>query len=318
MFVTDALTPLEMMAELLRIDGCLTEDTAAFRTLRHNADLCPAFRDRVDTMLRTYMAYRADVRDTQGPRDEGVDVDIRFLDQEDGTVHAALQIKSFDDIENWRTKKDKEFLTRLKAQIAAATQKLRLDAYWILLCTDAVAHAEQIRLISSELLQYDDVRIVEPVHALALFEARNEWLSAFVARRLCARDRILEDALGEVEDLGVDFAYVLAELLGMACDDRSHVDQETLGSLYDRGRELAAARGGGEDRADELIWALEHRGLHTAIGEVDRLDVSRFPKSWTALYFDASYRGAVDPHRRLMSLLDLTEDRRGRWMRRGG
>ena len=267
MFVTDALTPLEMMAELLRIDGCLTEDTAAFRTLRHNADLCPAFRDRVDTMLRTYMAYRADVRDTQGPRDEGVDVDIRFLDQEDGTVHAALQIKSFDDIENWRTKKDKEFLTRLKAQIAAATQKLRLDAYWILLCTDAVAHAEQIRLISSELLQYDDV---------------------------------------------------LAELLGMACDDRSHVDQETLGSLYDRGRELAAARGGGEDRADELIWALEHRGLHTAIGEVDRLDVSRFPKSWTALYFDASYRGAVDPHRRLMSLLDLTEDRRGRWMRRGG
>ena len=58
MFITERLTPAETLSELLGLKGYSKADTARFRTLRHNDDLCPGFRDRVNAMLDAYKSHR--------------------------------------------------------------------------------------------------------------------------------------------------------------------------------------------------------------------------------------------------------------------
>ncbi len=122
MFITNQLTPAETLSELLNLKGYSKADTERFRKLRHNDHLCPGFRERVDGVLDAYKSHRTDVHDIQGPRDEGVDVLLTYAF--DGEHRVGLQVKSFDEIEAWRTKRDKEFVQRLKAQHATGVHKL--------------------------------------------------------------------------------------------------------------------------------------------------------------------------------------------------
>jgi hypothetical protein len=78
MFITNPLTPAQLLAELLSLRHRSKADTVSFRPLRHNSDLCPAFQEKVDEMLDAYMRHRTDVQDIQGPRDGGVDVLLRY------------------------------------------------------------------------------------------------------------------------------------------------------------------------------------------------------------------------------------------------
>ena len=55
MFITKHLTPAEMLSELLSSKGYTKADTEQFKTLRHNRDLCPSFRERVSAMLDAYI-----------------------------------------------------------------------------------------------------------------------------------------------------------------------------------------------------------------------------------------------------------------------
>lgn len=66
MFITNQLTPVEMLSELLHLPGRDKAETACFRKLGHDKHLCPAFRDRVEAMLAAYKAHRTDVQDVQG------------------------------------------------------------------------------------------------------------------------------------------------------------------------------------------------------------------------------------------------------------
>lgn len=114
MLVTDRLTPGETLAELLDLRGVEIAETVRFRDLGHDRDLCPGFRERVAALLGSYLAYRTDVQDTQGMRDEGIDVHLYY--QLDGTRRVGLQVKSFDEIDKWATGKDPAFMMRLRVR----------------------------------------------------------------------------------------------------------------------------------------------------------------------------------------------------------
>ena len=231
MFITNELTPAEMLSELLSLGGCEPADTHRFRGLGHDSDLCPSFRDRLGAMLTAYKAHRTDVQDVQGPRDEGVDVDLRY--DFNGPHRAGLQIKSFQEIDDWAAKRKTGFVQTLKAQAATAVLGLGCDDYHILLCTDEIAHKKQIRTICSELKAMTNVRIVLPRHALALYEHSDEAVSVLVTQFLCEHDAVLDAAMTEAKQMAPDHAFVQLALLCRACEGQTTISQEDLLGIYD-------------------------------------------------------------------------------------
>lgn len=302
MFITDELTPAETLAELLNLKGLKPGDTVRFRTLQHDRDLCPAFRERVATMLDAYKSHRTDVQDTQGPRDEGIDVHLYY--NQEGTHRVGLQIKSYDEIEKWAKKRDPQFMVRLKGQIAAALSKVGVDDYYLLLCTDEVTHKRRIRMIASELTGYERVKIVLPRQALALFELGDDQVSALVTQLLCNRDSILRDARHAARNLKPDAAYIQLALMGMACEGQTHVDDETLLDLYNEWAELAGVEPE-LDRLSEIVWDLNGEGFCYDVSGDDTLSIEGFPSAWCALYFDQKHRLRGDPLSKLALLLDI-------------
>ena len=151
MFITNHLTTAEILSELLDLRGYKKSDTEEFSSLRHDRDLCPAFRERVNAILEAYLSHSTSVHVTQGLRDDGVDVMLTYESDDDGLHKAGLQIKSYKEIDDWANKKTSSFIMNLKAQCAAAVQKVRVDDYYLLICADEVLHKKQNELICSEL-----------------------------------------------------------------------------------------------------------------------------------------------------------------------
>lgn len=303
MFITNQLTPVEMLSELVNLKGLSLEDTKRFRTLKHDKHLCPGFRERTATMLDAYKSHRTDVHDTQGFRDEGIDVHLVY--NHEGEHHAGLQIKSFDEIEAWATKRDPSFMLRLKAQYAAALSNVGADYYYIMLCTDEIAHKKQIRSICSEFKQFREARIVLPRQALAFFELDDEWIATFVTQALCEHDAVLEAARAEATRMDPDHAYMQLALLCMACEGEKSVSQERLLEIYEEWLELSPGGSPIDERLPELIWALNGGGFTYGTEGEDSLALEDFSTSWCALYFDQKQRRGGDVQGRLAMLLSI-------------
>jgi hypothetical protein len=314
MFITDHLTPAETMSELLNLKGYNKTDTGRFRKLRHNDHLCPGFRERSSAVLDAYKSHRTDVYDIQGPRDEGVDVLLTYEDN--GRHRLGLQIKSFHEIEAWRLKQDKGFVQRLKAQHWAATQNLKVEDYYIVLCTDEREHKDQIRLICSEFKQSNRIKIVLPRTALAFFDLSDMEVQARVTRLLCQQDTILEAAVRVVEEMPPDRAFLLIALVCRAFEAGLHVSPETLHGIYANWQDIdrkAAPKG---DRLGELVWELDSFGLSTT-DEGFKIEIPQLPTSLCAMYFDLKLRQSGDVALGLATLLGLASGRPARRWREG-
>ena len=73
------------------------------------------------------LSHRTDVHDTQGPRDEGVDVLLNYADY-DGQHRAGLQIKSHHEIEDWRKGPRQSFHTDVESTVhRLPMQNLKVD-----------------------------------------------------------------------------------------------------------------------------------------------------------------------------------------------
>lgn len=306
MFITHQLTPGEMLSELLNLKGYEKVDTERFFKLGHDSHLCPEFRERVSAMLDAYKSHRTDVQDTQGPRDEGIDVDLRY--QQEGTHHVGLQIKSYKEIEDWAAKREPHFMLKLKAQISAALHNVGVEDFYLLLCTDEIAHKKQIRLICSELKQFERVRIVLPRQALAFYERDDDWISTFVTKMLCKDDAVLDAALRHAGRMDPDHAFIQLSLLCRACEGAGKISQEDLFEIHHEWLELIGEEDLGSDRLADLIGELDGNGYCYGSDGEDSLSLPDFPTSWVALYFDQKQRRGGDVQARLAMLFGITPE----------
>lgn len=203
---------------------------------------------------------------------------------------------------------------RLKAQLATAVANADVDYYYVLVCTDEIAHARQIRVICSELKQFDKVRIVRPRQALTLFELNDTWISAFVTQILCTSDPLLEDARNEASSIEGDHAFMLLMLMCLACEGERTVTDEQLFEIYEEWTELSPTAAAEDQRLPDLLWHLDGNGFNYSTGGDDSLTIGDFPTSWTALYFDQRHRFRGELRVRLAMLLGIWPDmpRRGR------
>jgi hypothetical protein len=96
MFITNELTPAEVLAELVKGRRSAAASTEEFEALRHDKDLVPRFASHINSILDVYKAYRMDAHDIQGMRDDGVDVLLRF-EHNDVECRVGFQIKSNEE-----------------------------------------------------------------------------------------------------------------------------------------------------------------------------------------------------------------------------
>ncbi|MBV9511524.1 MAG: hypothetical protein JO303_14725 [Caulobacteraceae bacterium] len=302
MFLTEALTPVEALIELIKGPRTRPEQTVRFAKLRHDKHLCPRFRDHVDVVLEAYQAYRTDVHDIQGIRDDGVDVLFRYTD-DDGNVHkAGLQIKSEDEFVRWE-KGTYDLPNKLKAQFASALSNIRVEDYFVVLCVDAVRHQKRLRLLCSELKNFKEMTIIEPTDALGFYQTSALDLLIRTTRLLCRRDRILKAATDELDAEYPDVAFFLVTLVCQAFDVGLEVTQARLAEIWEAWVEFV---GGDADRLGhrlgDILGALLNPGVLSEGGSDFAIAVDRLPTAVCALYFDQKVR-ALQPDANLRDYL---------------
>lgn len=305
MFVTDQLTPAEILSELLARDDVENEETKKFRSLRHDRDLCPKIRENAVTALSAYKSHRADVHITQGLRDDGIDVLLRYKAEEERTI--GLQIKSFDEFEKWANGRDSAFLQRLKAQAATAILGRHVEKYHIVLCTDGIHHRQEIMCICSEMREYERTNLVLPRNALSFYELDGDEIGSLTTRLLSRRDSVYQAAHEELSRMQNDTAYLYIRLLSHALEGNSVADETTLDQFYNDWLELTDSDNDDRSRLGDILSELNGSVLDVKPTGGDHIELSQFGAALCSIYFDLKERGRQDLPLSLVMLFGLTE-----------
>lgn len=308
MFITNELTPTEVLAELLKGRRASSLATERFGALRHDRDLVPRFASNVDVILDVYKAYRTDVHDIQGIRDDGVDVLLRF-DREGHSSRVGLQIKSNDEFDQWEKKK-LNMVEKLKAQYSAAMENARIDDYYVVICADDIAHRKRIRTVCSELKNYRGCTIIEPRDALGFFDMSDLDLLVRTTRLLCSSDTILRTALDEADAQEPDVVYFLSSLVNHAFQQGLTIDDSYLFNLWYDWKDFVGEDVTTNDRLTIITQNLLSTGIIKYDGSDYLIDVTRLPVPLSALYFDLKVRnlesdGNIDGY--MLGLLEIKD-----------
>ena len=103
-------------------------ETGWFLDKKHNNVLVPQFDIRIGDVLDCFEKYQRVVYDTQGIRDHGIDVLLRYdIGEKDESPmrYIGFQIKSYSDL------CDKNWLTKLKAQVLDAHNYVKMEDFYI-------------------------------------------------------------------------------------------------------------------------------------------------------------------------------------------
>jgi len=241
--LTDNL--LEVFERLLRRQRCPTRATQQFKTWKHNTHILPRLQMQLDTVREALNKFEPIVYDTQGVRDDGTDITVRFRTSNEGDEESELigfQVKSYDDL----CKRD--YLRELKAQRYDSFNKvLGLRFYFIVICTDAEEHSEKVRSINAEFRSADKTKVIEPRFAYTFLSAPATTAEAFVKRAMQAEDIVFRNALDSLDELSPS-AQALAVFLAtkyVISGKRQFLDADVVGDnalrrVYDELREKLA------------------------------------------------------------------------------
>ncbi len=200
-------TAADIIERFIRYERSLQRETSQFEHLTHNADLCPAVQRQLERIMDAFSGFIPLVYDTQGPRDDGVDVLARSEregDSESTPDLIGFQIKSHKEF------RQKDFFLKLKAQRDDACRKVRgLTHYYILLCTDEAANKDTIRNIEQEFRSARQTFVIEPSYVHYFLNLSQTRIEGFVTRALSSEDIVFRRAL-EMVQVSAQSAGVLA------------------------------------------------------------------------------------------------------------
>ena len=307
MFITQNMTPGEMLAELFKGRRVSSYATDVFAELRHDKDLCPRIAKQISVMLDVYRAYGNEVHDIQSPRDDGIDILFRYEDKNGNERRAGIQIKSEDEFRQWEAGK-LPLAQILKSQHASAMANVRLDEYYIILCVDAVRHQRRIRSICSELKNFRPATIIEPIDIFDFYEMSSIDVWARATRLLCHNDTVLKKATEEIEAEVSDVAFFMVDFVCRALGDSYDVDNNYLFQLWSEWVELNDNVDEDRDRLAEILVDFTNNGIIEYNGVSYTLHVSQLPKGLCALYFDLCVRtpdNSINMREKIIKLLDM-------------
>jgi hypothetical protein len=210
----------KIVYDLLQFRRSLPENTERFAELKHNDDLCPRFREKIETIFFAFDKYQKITYDVQGPRDQGTDVVVRQRTG-DEDYFICCQIKSEDDL------KDASYLKILKAQLFD-TQKAYQNIldYYIILCCNLIDRnavkgllnidkkkREKIRSIEAEFAQIRGVHIIEPEFAISFLKLSTIQIDAAIKSKLGSEDIVFREALEIVNELTLTERAIIFHLI---------------------------------------------------------------------------------------------------------
>jgi hypothetical protein len=181
----------DTISRLLRYKRAALEATSRFSSWKHNADILPRLQEQLEMLLDAYGKFEPIVYDTQGIRDDGSDVVLRYRPEksETGCELICFQVKSFDDLAK------KTYMQELKAQRDDSFRKVRgMRHYFLLLCTDGKAHKEKLRNVMAEFRSADRTEVIEPDFAYTFLHHPKTRVEAFVKRTMETEDFVLRHA----------------------------------------------------------------------------------------------------------------------------
>ena len=191
--------------------------TKQFATMKHNADLLPKICEKLELILGYFYKYRELVCDVQGVRDHGVDIVLKY-EQDEGARKVGFQVKSFDDIKavDWQTK--------LKAQMfeAETYHGSNMDDFYILFCSDIEQHRDKIRNAMADLTANTKFicHPISPPKVLHFLKLGDAEIGAYIKRRLSKHDRVFADAVESMDRCSLlEGALVIHGLIDLLFSD---------------------------------------------------------------------------------------------------
>ena len=195
----------ELIYKILKLNTCTANETNVFNNLKHNDDLVPKFRTNFEKLSQIIGSYYNDCYDIQGVTDDGVDVLLKYKN-EDENHKVGFQIKSYDDI------KKKDWLSKLKAQLYEAQGIWKTDDLYVVLCTDVIEHKDtlgdnyKLRIARSEIQKKSDcnIHIVEPENALTFYKFTSVDIFSTIYDFYHKSDSRLKRARDSLKDLSTE------------------------------------------------------------------------------------------------------------------
>ncbi|QSX04679.1 hypothetical protein JYG23_08145 [Sedimentibacter sp. zth1] len=178
------------------------DETTEFYSLKHNTDLCPRIKVKIDDIVSKYNKYRTITYDIQGFKDEGTDVVVR-LSYKNNTKYICFQIKSNDDL------KDANYLPKIKAQ-ALDTQNSygsNLLDYYILVCCDLTSNnvkksnMNKLRQIEAAFNKVENIHVIEPSYVMGFLKISSLQMDVAIKNKMSNEDIIIKNAIDIVIDL---------------------------------------------------------------------------------------------------------------------
>ena len=187
-------TLLDNIIFLLRYRRSMEKATKLFTNWKHNSDILPKMQGQLEVLRDARGKFQAVVYDIQGIHDEGSDIVIRYHIDDKPDDLICFQVKSFDDLAK------KDYLQGLKPQRDDTFRSGRQPQhYFIVLCTDSVAHKSKIREIMAAFKNAERTEVIEPAYAFTFLHHPKARIEAYVKRSLEIEDIVLKLALESIE-----------------------------------------------------------------------------------------------------------------------
>ncbi|MEX3930386.1 hypothetical protein AB4Y32_00985 [Paraburkholderia phymatum] len=285
------MTPATLLEELLRYRQAGPSRTANLAALTHD-DICRRVEDQIELMLGSFSKYQHISHMVQGPRDQGVDVLLKSVDQEDSPErYVALQIKSYNEIAD----KTNDLSKDLKSGYFNANDRYdcRLDRYYVLLAGDSRKHAKRLAAITNELAKTENIRVINPRYLLTFIEMPQSTIEAVVDRHLSEDDYVRKEARYEAAGYTAAELYFILACVCWVLENSSDMLPEDFYRQDARMMELAEIYG--SEAMDECIQRFSDSDLEVhAEPSSTRLRIEHFP-AIRALYYDLQVRYDESP-----------------------
>lgn len=184
--------------------------TEWFLNKPHNNFLVPEFDIRISDILDSFEKYRRVSYDTQGLRDHGIDVVLRYFTGKNDDPHwkyLGFQLKSYNDL------CEKGWLTKLKAQVYEAKNHVSMEDFYVILCTDSREHLDQLRYVQAEFSKDETTHIVRPEYSRTFYSLSPQRIGAFLKVHLSDEDGVYLEAFKSMTELTPHQAAIVIELV---------------------------------------------------------------------------------------------------------